>query len=314
MINTKYRRRIYITGQISLIALLLILVSSFFDSENDNPSEKRAIQSTVKAPQLPKKLSFAGEYVPLERKDIVEALDRELLVGTFFHSQTILYLKKAPEYLPIVQKILEEEQVPMDFQYLPFVESAYSNVVSPRGAAGYWQILEKTGRELGLEVNDEVDERYHLEKSSHAACRFLKESYEKFGSWTLAAASYNMGRSRLASELERQKGASYYDIILNEETARYLFRILATKLILENPRDYGFNISNSDCYQPEEMHLLEVDSSVSHFADFAAEFGLNYKQLKYYNPWLRNHYLNNPKHLNYKIAIPESVYKKSSKK
>lgn len=259
----------------------------------------------VYAVDLPSRLTFANEQVPLDRFYIREALDREILSNTYFHSQTFLFIKKAPRYLPIVEPILKEEGIPDDFKYLPFIESGYANITSPAGAEGYWQFLKATAREYGLEVNNEIDERYHLEKATRAACKFLKESYEKYGTWTLAAASYNVGRRRLSSELERQKADNYYNLLLNEETARYVFRIMAVKLILEDPAKYGFKFRKKDLYPLIPTKQVKVDTAVTHFADFAKEFDLNYKELKLFNPWLRNHYLTNKSGKTYYIDIPE---------
>jgi len=243
--------------------------------------------------------------VPLENFDTRESLDRELLVNTYFHSQTLLYLKKTTRYFPVIEPILKEYNIPEDFKYLPLVESGLSNVVSPADAVGFWQLMEGTAREYGLEVNAEVDERYHLEKSTVAACKYLLKSYEKYQNWTLVAASYNNGRRGVDREIERQDEMYYYNLLLNEETARYIFRILAIKLILEDPRKYGFYFEENDLYHPIPYYEVAVDSSVTSFAEFAKGFNTNYKMLKFLNPWLRESYLSNKKGKNYQIKIPE---------
>ncbi|MCF8374527.1 MAG: transglycosylase SLT domain-containing protein [Bacteroidales bacterium] len=294
-----------------LILVSVISITSLLVSSGSQPDDDKAYQSDFKngysvyALDLPDELIFAGEEVPLNDFYVREALDRELLVNTYYHSQTFLFIKKANRFFFVVEPILKEEGIPDDFKYLPFIESGYSNVTSPAGAVGYWQFMKGTAADYGLEVNTEIDERYHLEKSTRAACRFLKESFEKYGSWTLAAASYNVGRSRLSDELERQKTDGYYNLLLNEETARYVFRIMAVKLILENPENYGFKFRKKDLYEMLPVTQVKVDTAVSHFADFAANFSLSYKELKIYNPWLRNHFLTNKSGKTYFIDIPK---------
>ena len=297
---------------VGVVALIVVgSLATWFVSTGSQPDDDNAYLHDFKnnysvfAVDVPEKMTFAGENVPLDKYYVQEALDRELLSNTYFHSQTFLFLKKSPRFLPIVEPILKEEGIPEDFKYLPFIESGFANVKSPAGAVGYWQFLKGTAKENGLEVTSEVDERYHLTKATRAACKFLKKSYEKYGSWTLAAASYNVGRRRLSSELERQKADNYYDLLLNEETARYVFRIMAVKLILENPTKYGFKFRKKDLYKPVATKLVEVDTAVTHFADFAHHFDISYKELKVLNPWLRNHYLSNKYGKKYEIALPE---------
>jgi len=240
--------------------------------------------------------------------DIAERLDREMLINVYWQSQTLLFYKRANKYFPTIEAILKENGVPDDFKYLALTESGLTNVVSPAGAAGYWQFLKNTGQEYGLEVNSEVDERYHLEKSTVAFCKYMKDAYARFSSWTLAAASYNMGISGLANQIERQKVDSYYDLLLNEETGRYVFRIMAVKEIMSNPNYYGFYFRPQDLYPPDEFTILELDSEVTNFADFANERGINYKILKVMNPWLRQNYLHNTSKKTYEIKIPTEGY------
>ncbi len=297
-----------------LITAVVLLVSfatiKVFTASTFEGKEKEQFKSNfhnnykIFALSLPSEIDFADEKAPLNLIDVKEKMDRELLVNTYWQSQTLLLLKRSYRYFPIIEKILKEEGVPEDFKFLALMESGLTNVVSPAGATGFWQLMKDAARERGLEVNSKVDERYHLEKSTRAACAYLKEAKERFGSWTLAAASYNMGMAGLANQLERQKATNYYDLVLNEETSRYVFRILAAKLILTNPKDYGFIYRDEDLYGPLRHKEIEVSSTVENLADFAFGNGINYKTLKYLNPWLRDNYLPNTSSKTYVIHIP----------
>ena len=262
----------------------------------------------VKALEIPQQINFAGEEVPLDDPDVLERLDRELLVNTYWQSNALLLIKRANKYFPIIEPILKENGVPDDFKYLAVIESGLTNAVSPAGARGFWQILKGTAREYGLEVNDNVDERYHLEKATEAACEYLKKSKERFGSWTMAAAAYNAGQYGMHKQLERQQVDNYYDVLLGEETGRYVFRILALKEILSDPLKYGFKYDKDDLYQPIPTRKVEVDTAVTNFADFAETFEINYKILKIHNPWLREAHLNNKSRKQYFIEIPEEGF------
>lgn len=260
----------------------------------------------------PTNVSFAGEIVPMEDMDIYERMDRELHINTYYHSNTFLLFKRANRWFPVIEDILKKNKIPEDFKYLALIESGFQNVVSPAGARGFWQFLESTAKEYGLEVNEEVDERYDVEKSTEAACRYLNDAYARLGSWSLAAGSYNMGIAGIQSELLRQKSDNYYDLLLNEETKRYLFRILAVKEIFESPEKYGFNVRESDLYPSLEYSIVEVDTAINDFADFAHSYGISYKTLKYFNPWLRQGYLNNEKGNIYQIKLPLSAQKEEN--
>jgi len=254
---------------------------------------------------VPEKADFAGEAVPLDDPDIYRRMDRELLVNTYWQSNGILLIKRANQYFPVIEKILEEECVPNDFKYLALIESGLQNVVSPAGATGFWQIMKTTGRELGLEVNDNVDERYNLEKATRAACDYLKKSKEKFGSWTLAAAAYNAGRGGINKQLTRQGADDYYDLLLSEETGRYVFRILAVKQILADPESFGFNVDPDHLYDEIPVSVVEIDEGVEDLVAFAKANGISYKILKIHNPWLRETSLINRSGKKYHIAIPK---------
>ncbi len=297
-------------------ALLLttILVIQSFRNPGDDPEGKDNFDYyVVKSPVIPKSLEFAGENVPLDYFDIRESLDRELLVNTYFHSQTMWVIKRANRYFRLIEPVLKKYGIPDDFKYLAVTESNLSNVVSPAGAAGFWQLLSGTAKDYGLEVNDEIDERYNIEKSTETACKYFKESYDTYGNWTMVAASYNAGRKGINLQVERQKETNYYDLLLNDETARYLFRILAFKIIMNNPSNYGFNIRKEDLYPPVPTYDVIVDTSVDDFADFAKSYGINYKLLKIFNPWLREKYLTNKNRKTYVIKIPEKGYRNYEK-
>ena len=254
---------------------------------------------------IPDSLFFAGERVPLENFDTRESLDRELTSTSYRHASTILIIKRANRYFPIIEKILVENGIPSDFKYLVAAESEMVNVVSPVGATGFWQIMESTGKEYGLEINSEVDERYHIEKSTLFAISYLKKSYEKYNNWTLAAASYNGGRAGVDKQIGIQGENNYYDLLLTDETARYLFRILSYKLIISDPQKYGFDIPESQRYQPLRYIELKVDSAIPDFGQFAKDHGTNYKLLKFLNPWLRQPMLTNKQGKEYIIKMPE---------
>ncbi|MBT8296182.1 MAG: transglycosylase SLT domain-containing protein [Gramella sp.] len=263
---------------------------------------------SVKALPMPDNLEFAGESIPLEDPDVYERMDRELLVNTYWQSNALLLIKRANKYFPIIEPILKEEGVPDDFKYLAVIESGLTQAVSPAKAVGFWQILEGTGKEYGLEINDNVDERYHIEKSTRVAADYLKKAKERFGSWTLAAASYNAGQYGVDKLLDRQKVEEYYDLLLGEETGRYVFRIIALKEIMNNPQKYGFNYKDSDLYKFIPVNKVKVDTVVKDFPDFAGKFGINYKILKIHNPWLRDDHLKNASRKTYFIDIPEEGY------
>lgn len=287
------------------LALKMFNFSQVEESAND-PAYQKLFNDNYKifSLPLPNSLAFSGERVPMELLDVREKFDRELLVNTYWQSQTLLFHKRCNKYFPIIEPILKKYGIPNEFKYLAVIESGLDNVVSPAGAAGFWQLLKNTGIEYGLEVNDEVDERYHLEKATEAACKYLRDAHKIFGSWTLAAASYNMGMNGLQKQLKRQKVNNYYDLLLNSETARYVFRILAVKEILNNSSKYGFVLRKQDLYQPASTKTLKVDTSIQNLADFAKQYGANYKILKYLNPWLRDTTLPNKSKKTYFIHLP----------
>ena len=292
-------------------AVLVLLVSAIMNSAKPGPAENQEylkhIQENYRifSLPLPEKIDFCGEEVPLNDPDAAEKLDRELLVNSYWHSNTLLSIKRARRWFPMIEPILNANGVPDDFKYLALIESGLLNVTSPSGAVGYWQFLPETAIQYGLVVNDEVDERYNVEKSTQAACNYLKEAYAKFGSWSMVAASYNMGMGGLSKQVQKQGQNNYFQLLLNDETARYVFRILSMKEIVNNADKYGFVIRPSDLYEPYKFSVVEVDSTIDDFAAFAKNYNLTYKQIKMLNPWLRQGYLKNKERKVYQIKIAE---------
>ena len=256
------------------------------------------------------KMDFAGEEVPTFLADVQERLDKEMVTNMNYHTNSTLVIKRANKVFPIIEPILANYGVPDDFKYLAVIESSLVNAVSPAGARGVWQFMPATAKEKGMEVSEEVDERYHLEKSTEAACKYLVSAKEKFGSWTLAAASYNGGMNGISKKMEEQQVDNYYDLLLTEETSRYVFRILALKEIMSKSQKYGFSIPNEALYFSVPTKKILIDSSITDLAKFAKSQGINYKILKIHNPWLRDKKLTNTSGKKYEIEIPTSGYNK----
>lgn len=297
---------LYLCTALSVVNIFAIL----FYTRNRDQETIAQVQAPVTATAVgtdvyvPRSMDLAGEPVPLHRQDVREALRKELIVNTYLHSHTIQILRKAPQYFSTIEPILKENGIPDDFKYLAVIESRLEPlVVSPAGAVGIWQFMKGTAQEYGLEVNQEVDERYHLEKATRAAAGYLKKAYDKFGSWTLAAASYNAGSNMLSKQMNIQQEQEYYNLLLGEETERYVFRILALKQIMNHPDVYKFDVP--DVLPVEKVKHIEVEGRVKNWAGFAREQGITYKTLKRFNPWLRKNELRNPHHKTYEIAIPE---------
>lgn len=274
-----------------------------FNWGNSGVSE-HAFKGIGSAPHLPATLTFAGEEIPLKDREVRERLDRELIINVYRHSSTILLMKKAHQWMPTIEKVLLEEGVPVDFKYLCMAESDLSYVVSPSGAAGFWQFMKPTAEGYGLEVEEDVDQRYDVEMSTRAACKYLKSAYQKFGSWTMAAASYNMGMNGLSKSSEKQGSINYYELLLNTETSRYLLRIAAIKLVVENPEAYGFKLGKEDLYEPLKFNIVEIKGDVASWVDFARENGTNYKLLRIHNMWIRDAALKNELKKTYYVKIP----------
>jgi membrane-bound lytic murein transglycosylase D len=299
------------TTKIRFIVLLLLMAFMggvfIHASLTEEDKQQKEFETYYKIYSLaaPHKLVFAGEVVPLNDFDIQERYDREILTNVYWQSQTLLMIKRAYKYFPLVEQILAQQGIPDDMKYLALAESGLQNVVSPAGAAGYWQMLDGTAKNFGLEINTEVDERYHIEKSTQAACRYFKEAYAVFNSWALVAASYNMGIDGLRKQLQQQGVNNYYDLLLNTETSRYVFRTLAIKEIMERPSNYGFNVINAHKYQQIPTVKVKVTRSITDLTKYSLDNGCNYKLLKVLNPWLKSKSLTVPAGKIYYIELPK---------
>ena len=287
-----------------ILSASVFLVNDKLTALKFNPDDQYPQGYRIVTPPIPGELEFAGERVPVENFEVYERIEREFIVSTYFHSLTILAIKRANRWFPVIEPILSRNNVPDDFKYLCVIESTLENVVSPAGATGFWQFMQDAGEKYGLEINSQVDERYHVEKSTQAACSYLIDAYENYGTWTMAAASYNMGTNGVDDQLERQKTDNYYNLVLNFETSRYIARIVAIKYIMQNLKAYGFDIKDEELYKPLKTYEINLDSSVDNFADYSIALGLNYKILKLYNPWLRDTTLTIRDRKVYKIKIP----------
>ena len=292
-----------LTKKVAIVALIAALGSFFIYGVVSDGTKYAPVGYNLK-------MDFAGEEVPTFMADVQERLDKEMITNMNYHTNTTLVIKRANKVFPIIEPILKKYGVPDDFKYLAVIESSLVNAVSPAGARGVWQFMPATAKEKGMEVSDEVDERYHLEKSTEAACKYLLVVKEKFGSWTLAAASYNGGMNGISEKMEEQEVADYYDLLLTEETSRYVFRILALKEIMSKSEKYGFNIPNEALYYNIPTKKIVIDSSITDLAKFAKTQGVNYKILKIHNPWLRDKKLTVTTGKKYEIEIPTSGYNK----
>ena len=298
MHKKQHRPTIYLSLLIAFFFLNAIHISDVGPEKNTHETYN------IKALKIPENLTFAGEKVPTDRYDIRERMDRELLVNTYWQSNGLLMMKRANKFFPVIEPLLKKYGIPDDFKYLAVAESGLQNNSSPAGASGFWHFLRTSAREYGLEVNRNVDERYHLELATKVAAAYLKKSKERFGTWTLAAAAYNAGNARIANRLKNQQVDDYYDLLLNSETSRYVFRIVALKEIMSNPKKYGFEFDEEDLYSLPKTRTVEVDTAIVNIASFAKHFGTNYKVLKLHNPWLRENKLNNKSRKLYHIKIP----------
>jgi len=309
--RVKHSNLFYFLSGIVLTILVIALSASDVltkDSLSSSPNESSDQYPQgykIITPRLPEYMEFAGENVPLENFEVYERIEREFIVNTYFHSATILAIKRANRWFPVIEPILKKNHVPDDFKYLCVAESNLENVTSPAGAVGFWQIMKDAGKKYRLEISSLIDDRYNVEKSTQAACDYLNDSYLLYGTWAMAAASYNMGTNGVDEQITKQKAKNYYNLVLGAETNRYLARIVALKYIMQNREAYGFDIKDYELYKPFKTYIIILDSSVISFADYAASYGINYKTLKLFNPWLRDNYLSNPNRDIYIIKLPE---------
>ena len=279
------------------IAFVLFSQCTMVNSKLTNQTNTQII------PVWPQSISFAGEVAPLDKHYVLERLDRELLVNNFWHSNSILVLKRAAKYFPIIEPILQENGIPDDFKYLAVIESGLTQVTSPVGAEGFWQFMPQTARDFGLEVSGDIDERLNLIKATESAAAYLTVAYAEFGNWTLAAAAYNAGVQRIKTSLGKQQTNSYYDLFLNEETSRYMYRMLATKLIFESPESYGFVIPKAQTYPFPKNKLVKVSISPIDWVAFAQSQNMSYADLREMNPWIKGYQLSNRNNKVYEVRV-----------
>ena len=300
----RFKNIFFLTGTVIVVMLITEALHFSVSMSNDDTPFNQAFK--VYPVPLPDSLSFAGEKTPMSRLGVREGLEQEMLLNTYFQSQSMVMLKRVHRYFPVIEDILKQEGIPDDFKYLALAESAFSYKVSPVGAVGFWQIMRPTAEDYGLEVDKEIDERYNLEKSTRAACSYFKDAYKELHNWTLVAASYNMGIAGIEKELQNEKEKNYYDLSLNLETSRYVFRILALKQFVSHPSLYGYFLKKNDYYEPVPSYSITVDSTINSLADFAQQRKISYRVLKFLNPWLVNSRLDNPLRHTYTITLPKT--------
>ena len=308
MKNTKTLLLIAAASLVAMIIITLVMSIIAIRTANKRPVSLEQIVIQSHDIEFCDDIYFADERVPLEMFNIRERYERELLSNTYFHSNTMVLLKRSKRWFPVIEPILQKYGVPEDFKYLCVIESNLSNVVSPAGAAGFWQFMKSTAQEYGLEINKEIDMRYNVELETEAACKYFLKAHERFGSWTLVAAAYNAGSSRVSKFMKEQGVTSYYDMLMAEETERYVFRILAIKTIFENPEKYGIYVSNSLAYEPYKYKNVIVKENIDNLAEFAKKHDITYKLLKVFNPWLRSNTLTVKKGKVYEIKIPKKPF------
>lgn len=311
MKNAKFRGFGTVLLTIALGAALPFLYSSTHNQSDQQSTDEHAHISITTPPEVPHSVHFAGADIEIDRYDLRERMDRELMAFTYMHSSTMLIIKRANRFFPVVEPILKANNIPDDFKYLMVIESNLNTLArSSAGAAGLWQFMQATGREKGLEVNTNIDERYHVEKATIAACKYLQESYAKYGDWLTVAAAYNAGNGRISSELKAQLAERAVDLWLVEETSRYMFRIMAAKMVLEHPQNYGFHLKSEQLYPPLKYKEVTINTPIADLAAFAKKQGVTYSQLKDANSWLRASSLENKSGRTYvlKVPEPESMY------
>ena len=283
----------YFLGGLGLLLICTISIYAIVEMKNQDAEYKGLFYRHTKVlnPEVPTVANFAGEKMPLDLYYVREAFEREIMAGTFMHSSTLLMFKRANRWFPVIEPILKKNGIPDDFKFLAMAESNLANVVSPAGAEGYWQFIKPTGQHYGLEINENVDERYHMEKATQAACEYFKDAFKKFNNWTLVAASYNRGLDGLGKAIEKQDVKEFYSLYLNDETARYIFRIIASKEIYHHPVRYGFYLREQDFYPQIPSRLVPIDSTIPNLPVFAKDLSINYRILRELNPWIRSYTL-----------------------
>ena len=299
----------YILSTLGILGVLTLSLSllSLDTIENASPTQIKTKSTLVKGINPNKDYFFSGEKVPVHNLDVRERLERELLSNSYANATIILNLKHANRYFPTIERILAENNIPEDVKYLAVAESNFRQGTSSAGAKGFWQFMPATAKGYGLEVNSNIDERMNLEKATYAACRLLQDYKNKFGTWTLAAAAYNIGEGKLQDELRSQMVDSYYDLNLYQETLRYIFRVMAFKEIMSHPEDYGYNLNSEDMYLPlnDILDQKQVNNSIPNLVEFAKENGTTLRQLRVYNPWLLGNSLENSSGKVYVIKYPK---------
>lgn len=306
--STSISKSLFVLTTLGSIGFVYLLINSFVGENNQISHVNSTIPANACVYQKinsicsDRKFDFAGEDLPVYDIDVKERLDREVLINTYWQSNTLLSLKLADKYFPIIEPILKQQNIPDDFKYLALIESGLRDVVSPAGAAGKWQIMKETGKNYGLEINDDVDERYHLEKATYIACRYFQQAYDTFGSWTAAAASFNIGIAGLKNRLKEQKVTNFYDLWLNSETSRYVFRIVAMKEVYKYPKAFGYYYEKSESYKPEEYEMATIFEPTD-LIEYAACYNMKYKELRALNPWLRSYKLPNKNGRLYDLKI-----------
>jgi len=286
------------------IFLIIIVSLLFFSSYTFEPKPNEKVTFDYSVPLLPEDINFCGEHIPIDNPDVKERLERELIVNKYFHSYVIQGLRRTQRWFPLIEEILAKNNIPDDFKYLALIESNLENVISPKGATGFWQIMPATGKELGMTINDEIDERYDVIKSTEAACKYLKNAYSLYGNWISVAVSYNAGMGGISRQKERQKTRNFFDLHINEETSRYIFRILALKDVVNNPEKFGYYFRDNDYLKPHLYREISINSSIDNWVDFAISNKITYRTLRLHNPWIRDYKFTNKTKKTYTIKLP----------
>jgi len=305
VLNKQINKLMHIGFYLYSAILTIVILASYTSPFSQDTQAGDKVQQIIKSAELKETFNFAGEPLPMDNLDVRERMDRELLVNTYWHSSTLLNLKKSKKFFPVIESILQKNGIPSDFKYIAVAESNLTNATSPVGAKGFWQLMPLVAKANGLEISAEIDERLHLEKATQAACKHILDYKNKLGSWTMAAAAYNLGITKLNSEIKLQGTNNYFDLNLNEETSRYLFRLVAIKEIMTHPEEFGFYLDPEDQYStPENFRIIKINGPLNSLADFAKENNISYRMIKIFNPWILQGAIKNPGQTEYEIKIP----------